>query len=146
MIGTGLHPRNWHSRLHPREAHSPLLLCLALAHRSAACAHQTGAHWLMLLSICLVSATASHGPNKVLPSLLLYCFGTFLVTTVTASVDTNTSAWAVQIIPWSLNYFSLFCFVSFFTKPHRFVLSSPILPFSEALLFLVYIFTEQSDI
>ena len=58
----------------------------------------TRSHWLTLLSICLVSAPTSHGPNKVLPSLPLYCFGTFLVTTVAASVDTNTSVWAVQII------------------------------------------------
>lgn len=123
----------------------PLVLYLALLIALLPVIIRTGDHWLMLLSICLVSAPTSHGPNKVLPSLSLYCFGTFLVATVIASAATNTFAWAVQIIPLESSLFS-FVFCALFTKPPSFVQSSPIHFFSESLLGFFCMFLQNKMI
>lgn len=102
-----LYPRIMPPRLHPREAQYGLHCVWLLLYCPASHSPLTEAQQLML-PIYLVSALISHCPKQGLPSFLLYYFGKFLVTHVTASVNTNMSAWAVQMIPISLKHSFLF--------------------------------------
>lgn len=128
----------------PERCTPPTVSCVGPGSCRLAClswvAEQEHTSYAPRPAIHLVSAPTHCGPNKVLQSLLLYCFSTFLVSTVTASVHTNMAAWPVRIIPSRLNYSFLFC--ALVTKLQS--LCCPLQPsFSlEVLLFLVYIFVE----